>query len=163
MKKAQTIGQVFMFILAGLIFVLILVYGYKAITSLLERGEEVQMIDFRNALESTIKTIRRDYGSVQKVTLRVPPQTKEVCMASSSPEDMPEGKEQQFEQEMPLLYNAWATGSENIFLMPRQPTPLFLEGIIVDSGYECTPAADGRVVLRVEGTGSKAKISKWEQ
>jgi hypothetical protein len=163
MRKGQTIGQVFMFVLAGLVFVLILIYGYKAITNLLERGEEVQLLDFRNALESTIKTIRRDYGSVQQVTLRVPSETETACFVTSNPQDLQPGAEQKFQQELPLLYNAWATGSENVFLLPKQPTPIFLEDILVDEGYTCIPATGGKVVLRVEGTGSKARISPWEQ
>lgn len=162
-KRAQMIGQVFIFILAGLVFVLILAYGYKAITGFLERGEQVQLLDFRNELDSTIKTIRRDYGSIQRVDLRVPAKTEEACFVSTNAEDVSSVQQQELQQRYPLLYNAWATGSENVFLIPRQPTPLLVPDLLVDSGYVCIPAINGRVSLRVEGTGSKARVSPWNK
>jgi hypothetical protein len=160
-RHAQIIGQVFVFILAGLVFVLILAYGYRAVTHFLERGEEVQLLDFRNALDSTITTIKRDYGSVQRVDLRVPAKTEEVCFVSTSPEDITSDQQQDLQQQHPLLFSAWSTGSENVFLIPRQPTPLLITDLLVDTGYVCVPAVSGRVSLRVEGTGSKARLSPW--
>ncbi len=157
MKRAQMIGQVFIFILAGLVFVLILSYGYRAITNFLERGEEVQLLDFRNDLESTITTVKRDYGSVQRVTLRVPPKTEEICFVNIELRDPTVLK-----QEYPLLHSAWMTGSENIFLIPRQPTSILIPDILADEpGFVCIPAVNGKIIMRVEGTGNKAKISAW--
>ncbi len=165
-KRAQMIGQVFIFILAGLLFVLILGYGYRAITNFIARGEEVQLLDFRNELESMITTIKHDYGSVQRVELRVSSKTEEVCLVTSlatyKPEDVKiSGWEKPFKDAHPLLYNAWSTGTENVFLIPRQPTPLLMQDVLVETGYVCVPVVGGRVSLRVEGTGNKAKISPW--
>ncbi len=160
-RRAQVIGQVFIFILAALVFVLILAYGYRAITGFLEQGEEVQLLDFRNELDSTIKMIRRDYGSVQRVDLRVPSRTEQVCFVSTNAGDISGEQQQVLQQDYPLLYNAWATGSENVFLIPRQPTPLLVPDLLVESGYVCIPAISGRVSLRVEGTGSKARVGPW--
>ncbi len=159
-KKGQIIGQVFIFILAGLVFVLILGYGYKAIMGFLERGEEVQLLDFRNELESTVTIIKRDYGSVQKMELRVPPVTEEVCFVSTAINDPSKLRE-----DKPLLYAAWSTGSENVFLIPRQPTPILIPDIIIENqdGYLCVPAVGGRVTLRAEGTGNKASLREWPQ
>ncbi len=156
------IGQVFIFILAGLIFVLILGYGYRAINNFIARGAEVQLLDFRNELESMVNTIKRDYGSVQRVELRVPTQTEEACFVSNA-EDVPGAWETDLQQKYPLVYNAWTTGTENVFLIPRQPTPLLVQDIMVDAGYVCVPAVNGKVSLRVEGTGNRAKINPWQQ
>ncbi len=163
--RAQVIGQIFMFIIAGLVFVLILAYGYKAIMNFMERGEEVQMIDFKNELSSAITMIKRDYGSVQRVDLRVPSKTKEVCFVTSSPADVATpGWEDELKNDRPLIYSAWATGSENVFLMPKQPAPLFIAGLVVEpAGYLCLPVVKGKVSVRVEGTGNRAKISRWPQ
>jgi len=160
MKRAQVIGQVFIFILAGLVFVLIITYGYRAITNFLERGEEVQLLDFRNELESAINTIKRDYGSVQRVDLRVPSRTDETCFASN---ELTSAQESAFKADKPLLFSAWSTGSENVFLIPRQPTPILIQDMIVDdsNGYICMTAVNDRVSLRVEGTGNKARIKPW--
>ncbi len=165
MKRGQMIGQVFIFILAGLVFVLILGYGYKAISNFLARGEEVQLIDFRNELDSAITTIKRDYGSVQRIDLRVPAKTDEVCFVTFDYRDVgAPGWRDAFKQERPLLYSVWDTGSENVFLVPRQPTPMLIKDIVVDplgKGYLCIPAPGGRISLRVEGTGNKAVIREW--
>lgn len=161
-KRAQVIGQVFIFILAGLVFVLILGYGYKAITQLLERGEQVQLLDFRNELESVINTIKRDYGSVQRVDLRVPAKTDTVCLVSSDAEDITDTELQQLQQDYPLLAGAWTTGTENVFLIPRQPTPIRVNDLKVEGGYACLPAINGRVSLRAEGAGNKAAVSPWQ-
>ena len=163
MKRGQMIGQVFIFIIAGLIFVLILGYGYRAITDFLERGEEVQLLDFRNELESTTSIIKRDYGSVQRVNLRVPGNTEEVCFVTShsAVSEISGGWETTFEEAYPLLYNAWATQTENVFLIPRQPTPMLVDDLLVDSGYCCLVASGGTVSLRVEGTGNRARLSPW--
>ncbi len=165
-KKAQLIGQVFIFIIAGLVFILILMYGYKAVSSFLQKGEQVQLIDFRNELESTVNVIKRDYGSVQRVQLRLPAKLEEVCLVTEKAEDVASsGWVERFKQERPLLYSAWATGTENVFTTPRQQTPIFIKDVIVDpdgAGYLCTESAGGVVVLRVEGTGSKARITEWQ-
>jgi hypothetical protein len=161
-RRAQIIGQVFIFIIAGLVFVLILGYGYKAITHLLERGEQVQLLDFRNELESVMNTIKRDYGSVQRVDLRVPAKTETVCLVSSDQEDIADVELQQLQQEYPLLAGAWATGTENVFLIPRQPTPIRVNDMKVEGGYSCVAAINGRVSLRVEGAGNKAAVSPWQ-
>lgn len=160
MRKAQIIGQVFLFILAGLVFVLILGYGYRAIVGLQERGKEVQLLDFRNELESTIALIKRDYGSVRKVELRVPAGTETVCFANAKAgenENWPE----QFKSEYPLLYSSWSVGSENVFLIPKQPISVFAPDIFIAEGYACFPAVNNKVRLRVEGLGDKAGITKW--
>lgn len=156
------IGQVFIFILAGLVFILILAYGYKAITGFLERGEEVQLLDFRNALESTVNTIKRDYGSVQRVDLRLPAKTTRVFFVTGKDTVVAGDWEVEFRDRYPLLYNAWDAGNENVFLIPRQPTPLLVPDLLVEDGVLCLNAVNNKVSVRVEGTGSKAKLSAWD-
>jgi hypothetical protein len=163
-KRAQVIGQIFIFIIAGIVFILILLYGYKSIMSFLERGEDVQMIDLKNEIESAITVIKRDYGSVQKVVLKVPTKSEEVCFVTTNSADARAGWEESLKVEQPMFYTAWAAGNENIFLVPRQPTKIFVTDIVIDpegKGYACIPVAAGRVELRIEGTGNRALISEW--
>lgn len=164
-NRAQMIGQVFIFVIAGLVFVLILGYGYKAIMGLMEKGEKVQLIDFRNKLDSSINIIKRDYGSVQRVDLIVPSNTDEVCFATSDKNDVRSGEwEKNFQEERQLFYGAWVTGTENVFFVPKQSTPIPEKDIVVDpegKGYLCVNAAGGRISLRMEGIGSKVLITEW--
>jgi hypothetical protein len=161
MKRAQMIGQVFIFILAGLVFVLILTYGYRAISGFIEKGEQVELLDFRNELDSAIAVIKRDYGSVQRLDLRVPSGTDEVCFVTSREEGIAPPWEESLQREHPLLHGSWATGAENVFLIPRQPTPMLIPDIQVEQGYCCVATVKSRIALRVEGTGNRAKVSPW--
>jgi hypothetical protein len=162
-KRAQLIGQVFIFIIAGIVFVLILAYGYKAIMSFLQTGEQVQLTDFRNQFESSITTIKRDYGSVQRIDLRVPTKTEEICFVTANADDLRSTAWQEsFKQNRTLMYNAWLTSGYNIFLVPTQTTSITIPDILIDpEGYLCMPVAGGMISLRVEGMGNKAKISAW--
>lgn len=155
--KAQMIGQIFIFVLAALIFLLILIYGYRAISNFLERSEQVALIDFKTDLESSVEIIKRDYGSVKKVELMLPKRYSEVCIVDPDKANKPGS----LEQDRPLMYASWLAGSENVFLVPKQETPIYLEDIVVDTGYDCITASYGKVTLKLEGLGKKAKISEW--
>ncbi|MEM4263652.1 MAG: hypothetical protein QW666_02030 [Candidatus Woesearchaeota archaeon] len=157
MRKAQMIGQIFIFVLAALIFILILTYGYRAISNFLQRSEQVALIDFKTDLESAVETIKRDYGSVKKIELLVPKRYTEVCFVDPDKSKRPGD----LEQERPLMYATWLAGSENVFLVPKQEAPIYLEDIAVEGGYTCISASHGKISLRLEGTGRKAKISEW--
>jgi len=77
--KGQIIGQVFIFILAGLVFVLIVGYGYKAVQFFLERQEQVVLLDFQSELEIAIEGVKRDYTTVRKLQLILPNKYQGVC------------------------------------------------------------------------------------
>jgi len=155
-KKAQMVGQIFIFVVAAIIFILILTYGYRAISSFLHRSEQVALIDFKSDLESSVEVIKRDYGSVRKLELRVPDKFQELCIVDVN---NCEG----LQNSRPLLYSACLAGSENVFLVPKQETPIFIEGVTIkDSrGFVCVPVAGGNVVLRLEGLGKSTQVSEW--
>lgn len=152
-RKSQMLSQIFVFVMAAVVFILILTYGYRAISNFLSRSEQVALIDFKTDLESAVEVIKRDYGSVKKVELSLPKRYTEVCIVD--PEDP--GR---LRQDRPLMYEAWQAGSENVFLVPKQEAPIFLKDIEVD-GYECMPVVYGQITLKIEGLGKKTKISGW--
>lgn len=155
MKKAQMIGQIFVFVVAAIIFILILTYGYRAISNFLARSEQIALIDFKADLESSVEVMKRDYGSVRKINLRLPKRYSEVCIVDIN-------RCGALEQSMPLMYSLCLAGSENVFLVPKQETPIFLSDISVpDPGYICLPVAYGRVVLGLEGMGKSTFIFEW--
>jgi len=160
--KAQIIGQVFIFILAGLVFVLIIAYGYKAVQYFIQRQEQVVLVDFRTDLESAVEGVKRDYGTVRKIELKLPSKYQGVCFfdpvicTASTPElVLPSQK-----ISVPWAQEACAIKSANVFIVPRT-LDLSLPDIQVDKGYICIPNTGG-ITVRMEGTGSKAKISQWQ-
>jgi hypothetical protein len=161
-NKAQIIGQVFIYILAGLVFVLIISYGYRAVQYFLERQGQVVMIDFRTDLETAVENVKRDFGTVRKVTLKLPSQYFGVCFldsvtcASGTPElVLPNQK-----ISVPWAQDACVVKSANVFVVPRI-LDLYLPDLQVANGSVCIPNLNG-VTVRLEGTGKKAKVSQWQ-
>lgn len=158
-RKAQIMGQVFVFILAAAIFILILTYGYKAIAGFGERSEQVAFIEFQTSLEGAVKSIRQDYGSVKKLDLTLPAKYIELCLVELEKEPNPD-----FEQIHPRMFESWVSGTQNVFLVPMEDAPITTEKIYVGlDGYLCLPIVGGKIMLRLEGLGDKAGITQWQQ
>ncbi len=160
--RGQIIGQVFIYILAGLVFVLIIAYGYKAVKYFMERQEQVVLVDFRTDLETAVERVKRDYGTVRKVTFKLPSKFSGVCFldpitcSTGTPElILPSQK-----ISLPWAQDACAVKSANVFVVPRT-LDLYLPDLQVDNGSVCIPNTNG-VIVKLEGTGKKAKISPWQ-
>ena len=78
-KKALLPGQVLVFIIAGIIFVLVLGFGYKAVSDLLKGASEIGVAELKTDLESAVDSTKRAYGSVRKIELRSPKEIEELC------------------------------------------------------------------------------------
>ncbi len=160
-KHAQIIGQIFVFILAGLVLVLVITYGYKAIKHFTARSEEVALVDFQNDFIAAVEGVKYDFGSVRKTELRLPTNVLGLCVVnidncpSSTPLLIFPGKTISLD----WMRDACLTGSANSFLIPR--FDLLIQDVVVDSDFVCVPNIDGRVILRLEGLGKKAKVSAW--
>ncbi len=158
-KKAQIIGQVFIFILAAALFILILSYGYKAIAGFGERSEQVALLEFKTQLESSVKSISLDYGSIKKVELYLPAGYSEICFVDLSMEPSPI-----FEADHPRMHEAWVSKTQNVFLTPMEDSPISIGTIYVGTdGFLCLDIIGGRVTLRLEGLGNKAGITEWQK
>ncbi len=162
-NKGQMIGQVFIFILAGLIFVLIITYGYRAVQHFLERQEEVVLLDVKTDLEIATEGVKRDFGSVRKLELRVPADYAGLCVfdpvtcASEQPI---------LEHSSGIMRVDWAqescrVKSANVFLVPRELDVSLPDIEVPSPGYFCVANQGGVVALRLEGTGRRAKMSPW--
>lgn len=81
-KKAMGVGQVFIYIVAAISFALIMIFGYRAINSFLQSGEQVQLVQFKTDIESSIKKIYTEYGSVRTEKYRIPGAFEQVCLVN---------------------------------------------------------------------------------
>ena len=155
--KAQIMGQVFVFILAGALFILILTYGYKAIAGFGQRSEQVALVEFQTQLESQVQSMSLDYGSVKKLELSLPSTYTEVCFVDLEIEPSDE-----FEAIHPRMHEAWVSQTQNVFLTPMEDSPINVGKIYLgQKGFLCVPIVGGKVTLRVEGLGNKAGITEW--
>jgi len=164
-KKAQIIGQAFIFILAAILFSLILLYGYKAISRIGETQSEVELVEFRDSLSTVVNQIRQDYGSVKKYALKIPSDYKEICVVDlkllTSVDAINELNT--IRDERPLIADVIESGSyQNVFTKPVAKTPLKIGGIdLGEDGIFCVENTGGITNLRLEGLGDKARISEW--
>jgi len=154
MKRGQIMGQIFIMVVAALVFILVIMYGYRAIKSFIARSDETSLIDFKTELESSIDIIKTDFGSRQQAKFVLPKKYTEVCILSTAEGLNPSSP--------PPLYNsAWKTRTENVFLVPKQETPIWVDDVEVAGGnyWGCFNIVNGRLNLWLEGKGDRVIVS----
>lgn len=169
-------GQVFIYIIALVLASLILLYGYKAIfgqEGFIQRAEQIALARFQTEIESQVKETASDYGRVKKLELNVPTRHTKVCIVDSanynsnsclcrqSPcEGNPANNPEDYN---PIICNAWQGTEQNIFLVPMADIEMITVATEVEHGYVCVPVTGGKVILKAEGLGNRARISPWQQ
>jgi len=172
-KKAQVAGQVFIFILAAVLAILIIIYGFNAISGFIKRTDDIAFINFKTALQSETRKITSAYGSVKRLELALPGQFQMLCFidlsASQSDKDQTclcnknNCNENNLHEFQPEVCDAWETEGNEIsaYLVPTQE--IKLTPIEIDSHYLCIlPRTGNKINLRLEGAGDKTKISEWQ-
>ena len=156
-KKSQIQSQVFIYIIAIIVFSLILVYGYNAIIGFKERSEQIAYIQFKTGLVSTVDRISSDYGTVKREEFFIGGDYKKVCFVQSynSPENLAGDISD------PIVKDSVEGGADkNVFLFTNTLQESFDVGEInVSNGYNCTPIVNGKVKVQFEGKGDHTLIS----
>ena len=170
MKKAQ-MNQVFMYILAAVTFALIAIFGYRAIASFLESGEQVEYVKFKNNLESEIKSVYTEYGAIREQTFYVPGEHQQICFVDMD-KKATHNEIEALCQKDELACSIWQQAQEvqedhiggydvvdqNVFLTPSSPVPLKVFRIETEEGYLCIPLSDGSFTIFLEGKGDHTLI-----
>lgn len=170
--KGQIIGQAFIFILAAILFSLILLFGYRAISRIGETQSEVELIEFKDGLSSAVGKVRLDYGSVKKYSLKIPDMFKEVCLIDLAFMTGLQGgkKLEALKNVKPLIVDAIEAGTDqNVFTNPFSKTPITIGAIETGNAkefgypaYMCIKNTGVVIDLRLEGLGDRTRISLWE-
>ena len=172
-------NEVFLYITALLIFILVILFGYSSIAQFIDKGERVAFLTFKTTLERSIQDIARSYGSVLVFNaqnhLSVPATYSHVCfvnMDASPPSPCSSSLN-------PIICDAWQTAftaggwemaDANIFTEPIGILPIKSYRIRVDSngnhaedtsdvGYLCVDTSSHRLDIRLEGKGDHALVS----
>jgi len=82
-KKAQISSQIFIYVLSAVIVAIILIVGFRAISTLMKAGEGISIQEVRTDITSAIEKSSKQYGSVKKVPINVPDKFTEICFADS--------------------------------------------------------------------------------
>ena len=163
-KKGVGIGQVFIFIVAALTFALITIFGYKAITGFLDRGEDVQFYQFKTDWERSIRSIYTEFGAVRLEDFHVPFRYSRICFVDmSAPYDSAPCVRGDLD---PLACDSWQENSgyegssENVFLNPPAPVKIKVSKIEMEQKFLCLNITSGTFRLHLEGKGSHTFLRK---
>ena len=153
-SKAQTPQMLFIYILAIVIFSAILLFGYSAVKNFREKEEKIGYVKFKSDLESIVRSIATDYGSVKIRNFYVPSRYLEVCFVD------PDGNG---DIDYPLIKESVDSGSkDNVSLMKNKVVlgaSFYVKGIELDNKLLCASVVDGKIKIRFEGLGNATKIS----
>jgi len=168
-KKGIGVGQVFIFIIAAITFALILIFGYKAITGFIQSGESVAFVQFKTGLESSVKKIYTEFGSVRVERYSTPLGYSQICFV-----DLDEPYDADLCSFDQVACSVWQIAAEsgkgyegveeNVFLTPTAPVPIKVYKISVESKDEknflCIPIKQGAFSIVMEGRGDKTLLSE---
>ena len=165
MKKAQVQTQIFIYIVAIVVVGMILIFGFRAVKNLGGKAEEVAKIKFGTELQSKFKTVRADYGSIEKIKFLVPQGYREVCFISDSLLATP----QEVRDETGKLYTIITDSvvskvKKNTFLVKDVAEESYYLGSIKiqdNRKHLCVPVNVGELKLRLEGKGSHVQVGEW--
>lgn len=180
MHKAQ-INQVFVYIMAVIVFAAVFLFGYKAITQFLDEGEKASFLQFKMNLENAVGRVATKYDTVVVYNslnpLRVPGKYERICFVDvdiAPPFDCIErlgavgcdAWETYYSQSNSAIdFDAWERAESNVFLKPGGLLPIKVYKIQVrgaedePDGLLCIPV-NGQLDVRVEGKGSHALLSR---
>ena len=180
-KKGMGVGQVFIYIISGLTFALIMIFGYKAINSFLISGEQVEFIEFKNELESSVKKIYSEFGAVRELTFYPPSSYERICFVNMDKEPL-DGEMDDLCKKSSAACDTWKdvqnlddgidrleSVDENVFLVPTAPHKIKVFRITIfnitsneQMGFWCSPIDEGSFSIVLEGKGDHTEISPAE-
>jgi len=174
-KRSQA-QEIFVFIMALILVAFILVFGYKAISGFMKDIQKTSLIEFQTKLESTVKKMSSNYGSVDRLDLQIPKDVTKICFLQQGYTgekistqlcggDLGDsgdfGKQGDYDL---TICNLWPedTSQENVFLLPISETiSIKTVQLEIENGYLCLKPVAGQISLRLEGKGDHTKLSKW--
>jgi|TARA_B100001971_G_scaffold164052_1_gene154523 hypothetical protein len=157
-KKSQA-SQVFIYILAIIVFSLVLLFGYKAIKGLITSSEKIDYVHFKAKLESAIKRV--DYGDKLIEEFSIPSGFNEVCFISYEPGVETPSTTTTYD----IIDDSWSSNVKaNAFLVlsDEDITPFYIEQKMKATdganNFYCAPVNKGQIELTIDGVKDYAQI-----
>ena len=160
-KRSQISAQVFIYVIAIILFSLILVYGYNAIRGFKEKSEQISYIKFRTDLVSTVDRISSDYGTVKMEEFFIGGNYNKVCFVQNFEADKNSILLAIDAVGDKIVYDSVKSDvDKNVFLFTQGFQESFDVGTIkVSGGYLCVDVINGKIKVRFEGEGDHTLIS----
>lgn len=154
MKKAQA-SQIFVYAIGVVIVGLVLLMGYKGITSITSAADTGAIEKFKNTFANDIDT-GSSFGRQATRTYSVPGDFDRICFASDSQ------KGRTVATIHPLVADEIESGTENsVFLLTEdnEITGFPTEPLEMQGGSACLPIVNGKVKLKLNGKGDHTLVS----
>lgn len=175
-KKAQT-SQMFVYLTTIIVVGLIVFVGGKVLNNVLNVGDEIDYIKFRNAITEKISSIATDYNAQRQIELDVPKGTKEICFVELTGDpDLSDPSK------YPIMMDYWNDNAytaqllsgdkfknnlpRNVFLRDSSGTiaTFHIPDLTVDSGGSlCIPASRSVFSFTAKSKGRKVVISETNE
>ncbi len=163
-KRSQIPSQIFIYVVAIILFAFVLIYGYNAITGFKERSEQIAYIKFKTDLTSTVKRVSSDYGTLKKEEFFIGGEYKRVCFVQNYKPYKDKILLRIDHEEDRVVYDSvYDDINKNVFLFTNTLQESFDVGEIntTNEGYLCINASNGKVRVQFEGKGDHTLISEW--
>jgi hypothetical protein len=182
-KKAQNVGQIFIYVLSVFIVGIILLFGYNSIAKIADKGSLICAADLKNAMKSSINSITPDYGTFKKQEFRLcSSEYSNVCFVRNyntgsvnseytiSPANT--GRNAALFRNYPIIFDnidstfpAEPNPLKNVFLIKNKKEAEPFEDIgeirFADDNtvIKCFNVVNSRLIINVEGKGNHVVIS----
>ncbi|MFC1742273.1 hypothetical protein ACFL3V_07095 [Nanoarchaeota archaeon] len=170
MRKAQIASQIFIYIIAVVVVGLIIAYGYSAIKSFSEKGEQVEYITLKSNIENAVKSLTSDYGSVKRPDIGISGKYDAVCFVNKD-----RGREkantsalcQEFDDQkeyfQPVACEGWKLERDNVFLIPDGSESFYAGEMVIakNEDFLCIDVINNRINLQLKGLGDKVEVSNY--
>jgi hypothetical protein len=159
-KRAQIQSQTLIYILALIIIVMVLFFGYQSVRSYNKKTNQVILIQFQNGLKKDVTSLSNDYGSIKIKEYKLPSGYDEICFVdlenikSFNPENLIIGH--------PIILDSVKSGAKkNIFLFEKNNLQTFyVEELRLPNlpYYSCIQLPKSTTKLAIEGKGDSSIV-----
>ncbi len=160
-KRGMFEGRVVIYAIVGILAVLFLMFGYRMMGSIGEKGEQAFLVEFKNKLDKDIGSIGFDIGSVKIGKYSVPSTFDEVCFVDLRYVDVSELGNYS------IIKDSVESGAnKNVFLIGEDGfETMYIEdlGVFYWPYYSCLSTRTGKIELEIEGVGHGAAVKVMER
>ncbi|MBU0627948.1 MAG: hypothetical protein KKC75_02070 [Nanoarchaeota archaeon] len=164
-RKSQIQTQIFVYVIAVVVFSFIIIYGYNAVRGFKERSDQIAYIKFKTDLLSTVKRISPDYGTVKREEFFIGGEYSKVCFVQNYKPNKAQilNSIDDVSGDLIVKNSVESDVNKNVFLFTTTLQESFDVGAINVSGdgYTCVDIKNGKAKIQFKGEGDHTYISNW--
>ena len=168
-KKADVPAMIATYVLAAVLFGLIMVFGYNAVVTIRASGDQVSLVQLKTGVEGAVHKMSLETGrSIEPYEFLSPGGFTQICFLSSdyirkTPAENMLTKlntlktKSSCKDKNIIIDSANSGATKNMFLFPGT-TSFDIGRIEVDNGCQCMEILSGKITFRLQGKGNSAKV-----